>query len=458
MKALFKLSVLLSAVISLSVTLLLISSPAFAKHAHHKGKKAFAHNPVIFIHGSSGSASQFESQAMRFMSNGYPKDHIHAMEYDSSAENPYVYWPTVVYPRLDALIAQVLETTGKTQVDLMGHSMGTFVSQYYLNSNPARAAKVAHYVNIDGISGKQMALSGISSPPGGVETMALWAGMTYKEEAEIDDAQNVVIDNQTHVEVCTSAESFFEMYSFFTGTAPQTTRVVPETWGLIEIAGRACLFPENIGVDGAMLEIYRISHKTGNRLSKHPRAVFEIGEDGNFGPFKARAGERFEFVIIRDGQDHHFYKESFLRSDYFVRLNTSRVGEGIGASMDTHPEQANLIISRDKEFWGERPLEKDILAINGVDVINEVTGEFINRTNVVYVFDQNADGISYIDEPVGFLHSVPFMTGVDLFVPTDMIRITAIPRGGNGKMQIINIPGWASDYHRISVQFNDFVQ
>lgn len=450
MKALFKLSVLLSAVISLSVTLLLISSPAYAKYGHHKGKKAFAHNPAIFIHGSSGSASQFESQAMRFMSNGYPKDHVYAMEYDSSA-NPYVYWPSVVYPRLDALIAQVLETTGKTQVDLMGHSMGTFVSQYYLNSSPARAAKVAHYVNIDGTPAL--------APPGGVNTMALWAGMTYNPATSVVvGALNVVIDNQTHVEVCTSAESFFEMYSFFTGTAPQTTKVIPDIWGRIEIAGRACLFPENIGVEGATLEIYRISHKTGKRLSKSPRAVFEIGEDGKFGPFAARAGERFEFVLVRDGQDHHFYKESFLRSDYFVRLNTSRVGEGMGASMDIHPDQANLIISRDKEFWGERPLEKDILAINGVDVINEVTGEFVNRTNVVYVFDQNADGISYIDEPVEFLHSVPFMTGVDLFVPTDMIRITAIPRGGNGKMQIMNIPGWSSDYHRISVQFNDFVQ
>lgn len=289
--------------------------------------------------------------------------------------------------------------------------------------------------------------------------MALWAGITYNPETSVVvGALNVVIDNQTHVQVCTSAESFFEMYKFFTGAEPQTTKVVPKNWGLIEIAGRACLFPENVGVDGSRLEVYKVSHRTGKRLSKHPRAVFNIGEDGNFGPFFARAGEQFEFVIIRAGQDHHFYKESFLRSDYFVRLNTSRVGEGIGAGMDTHSDQVNLIISRDKEFWGERPLEKDILAINGVDVINEVTGEFVNRTNVVYVFDQNADGESYIDEPVGFLHSVPFMTGVDLFVPTDMVRITAIPREGKGKMQNINIPGWASDYHRVSVQFNDFIQ
>jgi len=40
--------------------------------------------PVIFVHGGAGSAAQFESQAMRFTSNGYPAECIMAFEYDSS--------------------------------------------------------------------------------------------------------------------------------------------------------------------------------------------------------------------------------------------------------------------------------------------------------------------------------------------------------------------------------------
>ena len=28
--------------------------------------------PIIFVHGFAGSAAQFESQAMRFTTNGYP--------------------------------------------------------------------------------------------------------------------------------------------------------------------------------------------------------------------------------------------------------------------------------------------------------------------------------------------------------------------------------------------------
>jgi len=103
-------------------------------------------NPVIFVHGGSGSASQFESQAMRFTSNGYPHRYITALEYDSSSISDIL---PAVLAQLDALIAQLQAETGREQVDLLGHSLGTFVSQTYLDT-PARAANVAHYVNIDG--------------------------------------------------------------------------------------------------------------------------------------------------------------------------------------------------------------------------------------------------------------------------------------------------------------------
>ncbi len=442
MKKTVKYSYQVAAICIILMIFLLIAAPVSAKHRHKK----FEHNPIIFVHGGAGSAAQFESQAMRFMSNGYPKSHLHVLEYDSGQRLANI---AEIHANLDALISQVLESTGKGQVDLMGHSMGTYVSQYYLKSSPLRAARVAHYINIDG-------LPEVEGPPGGVDTLALWAGIG--RGGIIMGGQNVTLENQTHVEAATSAESFYEMYNFFTGKTPKTTMIVLKRRGMIEIAGRACLFPENVGVDGAILKIYKVWSRTGKRIHKRPRAVYEIGPDGNWGPFRAVAGERFEFVIVREGQDHHYYKEPFVRSDYFVRLQTSPVGEGIGANVDTDPAQVNLIMSRDKEFWGERPLESDILAINGVNVINEATGEFANRTNVIYAFDENADMLSYIDEPIDYFHQQPFMTGVDLFIPTEGVRIALTPRGGNGMMQVINIPGWPSDYHRISILFNDFVQ
>jgi hypothetical protein len=52
-----------------------------------------------------------------------------------------------------------------------------------------------------------------------------------------------------------------------------------------------------------------------------------------------------------------------------------------------------------------------------------------------------------LDELGRYLHA---------FAPN--IRLTLMDKGGNGMMQVINLPNWLSTDHRISVQFNDFVQ
>ncbi len=424
-------------------------APCDAKPNQHN----FPHNPVIFVHGGAGSASQFESQAMRFTSNGYPQAYLFAHEYDSSFS---IETMEDVHARLDDLIASVKASTGAAQIDLMGHSLGTRVSQTYLLSSPERAANVAHYVNIDGYPADE--------PPAGVPTLALWAEISlYDDVRIIQGAQNVTLPNQTHVQCTTSAEAFNEMYKFFTGQEPKTTMVVPEILRCLRVAGRTCLFPQNIGADGAVLEIYEVSGASGQRLHRRPEAVFTIGADGNWGPFKAQAGKPYEFVIVREGQNHHIYKEPFIRSDYFVRLQTSPVGGGVGANMDVDPGQSNLVVTRDKELWGERPLEKDILAVNGVDVINAANCPFSNRTTAIYLYDAGSDMQSDLDEPIEYFHSLPFMTGADLYLPASetaegRIRLTLIPRGANGLMQVINIPDWPSTTDRVSVLFNDFVQ
>ena len=86
------------------------------------------------------------------------------LEYDSSAIATIL---PAVLAALDALIAELQAETGAAQVDLIGHSLGTTVSHNFL-ATPERAANVAHYVNIDGRTA--------AAPPGGVPTLALWAG------------------------------------------------------------------------------------------------------------------------------------------------------------------------------------------------------------------------------------------------------------------------------------------
>jgi triacylglycerol esterase/lipase EstA (alpha/beta hydrolase family) len=78
-------------------------------------------HPIVFLHGGSGSAMQFEANAMRFEQNGYPHEYVNVLEYDSSLQ---LETKAQVWDRLDQLIADLEEKTGDSQIDLMGHSMG----------------------------------------------------------------------------------------------------------------------------------------------------------------------------------------------------------------------------------------------------------------------------------------------------------------------------------------------
>src|SRR5213078_413141 len=114
------------------------------------------------------------------------------------------------------------------------HSLGTIVSYNYLtdpSKGAARRAEVAHYVNVDGQT---------SNP--GVPTLALWAGRGQPGRS-MDGATNVTIPDQTHVQTCTSAQSFVEYFKFLTGKAPAHD-IVYEA-GAIQLAGRVLNFPQN---------------------------------------------------------------------------------------------------------------------------------------------------------------------------------------------------------------------
>jgi pimeloyl-ACP methyl ester carboxylesterase len=408
-------------------------------------------NPIIFVHGGSGSGAQFESQAMRFASNGYLRSYIAVVEYDSGGLDFPADLP-IVHAEIDARIAELQAVTGRAQVDIMGHSRGTTVMHDYL-SFPDRAANVAHYVNIDGRSA--------DSPPGDVPTLALWAGAVDRPvPGEILGAINVTIPNQEHIEVATSEESFFEMYHFLRGRTPLTTKILPQFRP--RISGRVVEFPDNVGLDGATLEVWVVDGNTGERMGRRPRATFAIGPDGNFGPFKAWYGAHYELAVMREGsKDLNYFFEPFLRSDHLVRVNAALALDPVIESSDNH---SAVTIIRYKEFWGDRGSENDVLAINGTDVINPTTapsGTVGAASSAFFAFDVDSDGVSNLTSvpfPFPFLS---FLTGADLYIPTDPIgtvSVETVPRGDFGAARTVNVPNIPSTQGRIVVQLNDFEQ
>ena len=412
--------------------------------------------PVLFIHGGAGSASQFESQAQRFIANGYPAEFISVYEYDSGvlAADPLNQELAVTrHLEINAHIDRLLQATGAKQVNLLGHSLGTFVSQMYL-AIPENAAKVAHYVNIDG--------RGATAQPGGVPTLAIWG--QYVTE-KVEGGENIYPpenDPVAHIEAATSADSFKHIYRFFNDKEPATHKVPDSEADQVWLAGKASLFPQNVGASGATLNVYTVDSNTGARLSDTPVYSKTITDDGAWGPFAVENGASVEYALIHgDNQDQYFYREPYKQDTFMVRLNTSRPGEGVGRLLQRASTHTNLMIGRDMELWGDQDGSNDSLTVNGQEMIDELVAPLLTRLSVLFLTDRNADQTSNLSVLDPYFASLPFMRGWDFYIPSatngaGTVEVRLKSRRG-GQEQVINVPNWPSTQVRsVSLQFRDY--
>jgi pimeloyl-ACP methyl ester carboxylesterase len=417
--------------------LLLISAQPAAARA------AFSQNPVLFVHGIEGSGSQFESQKMRFMSNGYPEAWVDELDYNSTRA---VGDKSEVDAQIDAKIAALKQKTGRSKVDVIAHSLGTSVMYDYLTNGPMaaqRKANVGRYVNVDGQQ---------SNP--GVPTLALWAGRGQPGRS-MDGATNVTIPNQTHVQTCTSAQSFVQYFKFLTGKAPAHD-IVPQK-GAIELAGRTLDFPQNTGLSGATVQLWAID-ANGKRIGSTPVHSQTVGDSGDFGPMSAETGKRYEFALLRSGfPPHHFYYEPFVRSDYAIRLLES---DALRNYAGNRPGSMGAVIIRYKELWGDQAGQSDVLKINGLNVCTATLCPISKQVNGFFAFDRNRDGQSDLSTPDPVLGNVPFLTGADVFIPA-----ASPPNGttsfelqsrGSGPVRTLKTPNWDSVTDSVTIQLNDF--
>jgi pimeloyl-ACP methyl ester carboxylesterase len=426
--------------------------------------------PLVFVHGQSGSAQQFESQAMRFTSNGYPQSMLFAFEYDtSSADNPLA--------DLDVFVDAVLARTGADQVYAVGHSRGTTVWTGYLD-DPGfdGAGRVAKYVNIDGRDPEEL--------PGGVPTIGIWgewntANSGYNRNDDGGDAQigpfpedNYYFGDKSHTEVATSAEAFAVMYEFLTGVPPQRTDVAPVSAGdPVQVAGRAMIFPQNQGYGGSMVEVWELDPVSGQRIAEVPEASFAIGDDGDFGPVSVTSGSYYEFALLRPATDnfpqdsvHHFFVEPFDHDNFFVRLLSSFPREGVAAFLPASEDSSGLLAIRQREFWGDQGGESDELYIDGLNVLTpaispRAVGEGSGANIAVFAFDDEGDNVTDLEKgELAPFDIITFLTAADVFVPAESggrgtVEVRLVTRGGAEKR--LATPNWPSVVDRKSVMFRD---
>ena len=423
------------------VALVALVAPATAQAERH---------PILFIHGNSGTGAQFESQALRFTSNGYPASWIDELDYNSPAGSA-----NRIGPMIDAKIAELKKRTGADKIDLIGHSQGTIISFNYL-IDPARGAdrraQIAHYVNVDGQT---------LNP--GVPTLALWAGIPngQSEDAPSDHmegAENVTIPHQAHVQVCTSWEGFKAMFTFLTG-APPAHNITPQT-GTIEISGRALTFPTNTGLAGATIEIWPLA-ADGRRATLVPQARASVTDGaeggGAWGPVAVTAGVRYEFALIRDGQPtRHTYREPFVRSDDTVRLLSA---DALQPVVGGREGSASTAVIRYKELWGDKPEEHDSLKVEGLELCTPELCPTSRNINGYYAYDDNRNGVSDMHRIPG-PGTLPFITAADVYVPATNPPSSTVTWSlrsrGKEPARKLTVPAWDSATDLTIVQWNDF--
>jgi len=415
--------------------------------------------PIVYVHGGAGSGAQYQTQAMRFSSNNYPNV-VRAIDRTSSSS-------ATLNPMLDAFFDAVMAETGDTQIYVVAHSLGTSLMVNYLNSSPARSARVAKYINIDGATG-------VNCPgnPAPVNCKGIWG---QGNPLRVMGTNNVYFPNYGHTQTVTDADSFAEQYKYFTGEDPATTLVLPVPPSEVQIAGKAINFPANTGLDGATLQIWAVHDNSGIRKDTSPMATFSIGPTGEWGPVAVNGKKYYEFTLIRPDVDYvgNYYLQPFIRSDYLVRLLGSPPGSAIVTNTASGPDHSAAVVIRYKEWWADQGAGSDIMNVSTTSptwgdqgplniLSNPAVGVRASNKIGMHVHDAASDKVSTL-APIPFFVGQVFQTGVDIWMPATTppdgsVKWENAPRGDTGRLQTLNTPNWASDGHRISIQFNDYVQ
>ena len=104
---------------------------------------AAARTPVVFVHGYTGSASNWTTAQSLFRAAGYSSSELYAYEYNSYGDN-------VTNARgLASFVSQVRSRTGAARVDIVNHSMGGLVSLWYVKQLGG-AQYVSHLASLAG--------------------------------------------------------------------------------------------------------------------------------------------------------------------------------------------------------------------------------------------------------------------------------------------------------------------
>ncbi len=106
------------------------------------GQAAAQTEPIVFVHGYSGSSSNFSTMISRFTSSGYPSSKLYGFNYNSLLSSD-----TASGAQLASYVSSVRSRHGGEKVSIVAHSNGGLVSRAFRVNNGG-AAVMRRFVSL----------------------------------------------------------------------------------------------------------------------------------------------------------------------------------------------------------------------------------------------------------------------------------------------------------------------
>lgn len=393
--------------------------------------------PFVFVHGTYGSGDNIAHVAELFGSNGFCQDRFVAVEYNS-----VLFLNNDPSPLIDEVVDAVLAKTGMDQVDIACHSQGTYQCTNYM-SQAARAAKVAHYIN----------LSGGVTVPNDVETLSISSenDLGGAPAHATNATERVTYTDMDHMGVASSTEAFVDMWKYLhDGQAPQYTTAQCGA-DPITIESIVETFADNVPIANAKVEAFEIGANARERGAAAATAMSDA--KGRVPPFQLKRNVQYELQATDSSGKvlARLYYAPFKRSNHLVRFlapstdqatleaSTGQVAMGEGFS-------AALIRYLGGAF--RHDLGETLSVTGGNDVLTDMTAGKTMVSVGLYMSDQNKNGMS----EYGQSFTSNFLVGTDVFIDAASPAFIEFnwkdPFGAEVKLKV---PNWPSSEGIIAV-------
>ncbi|PDT70903.1 hydrolase [Bradyrhizobium sp. C9] len=367
--------------------------------------------PILFVHGNGDHAALWLTTLWRMESNGVPRERMTAINFtdplartDDKVEQAGRSSTEDQRRELADAVGELKQKSGAARIALVGNSRGGNAIRNYVRNG---GGDISHavlcgtpnhgvYASDDGLgnefNGRGPFLRGLND--GDSEVTAGTAFLTLRSDgldkyAQADGrfigkpgtptnvtsegpalkgATNLVLGAVDHRETAYHPRAFREIYKFIAGHEPSRIEIVPETVVRLSglVTGTPGGVPTNRPVQGATIDIYRVSAETGERFSG-PLHSSQTGADGRWGPAQVDPSWPLEFVLTSPGAvTTHIYRSPFPRSSEIVHLRAARpllpADAGAGAIM---------LMSRPRGYFG---LPRDIVLFDGKEPADVKSG------------------------------------------------------------------------------------